>query len=286
MLGEQPEPGLWKVSKGAHTLRIHGNVWRADAMGHDVAVKQVQTVIAASNEVLGPLFSVLACEGRDALYQSQRGNLKRDSAAQGVCTVALAARQVHRRRIRRRRSCYPTAAALLLAAHELIERIGLSYAERRVAQDLCGRGRQRRFPFGGCSMEMGPVTPNRNSSRRSRENAVKYLVETMDRLETDMTQARSSRERVGSRRYGSAANIGGSGCFIRPIVGVQLVAFLARTQFEQLQREAENKLLSALERALNRNETTLVVLPVHLVSRGGGLWSSLAEQRAMGWRSR
>jgi hypothetical protein len=46
-------------------------------------------------------------------------------------------------------------------------------------------------PIRRLQYEMGPVTPDKHSSRRSRENSIKYLVETMDRLETDMTQARA-----------------------------------------------------------------------------------------------
>ncbi len=56
--------------------------------------------------------------------------------------------------------------------------------------------------------------------------------------------------------------------------------FLGQEQVAQLQLEAENKLLSAMERALNRNETTLVVLPIHFVSRGKGVVASL---RAAGY---
>ena len=51
-------------------------------------------------------------------------------------------------------------------------------------------------------------------------------------------------------------------------------------QVAQLQLDAENKLLAALERALNRNETTLAVLPIHLVSRRDGIVASL---RAIGY---
>ena len=126
---------------------------------------------------------------------------------------------------------------------------------------------------------MGPVKPDKSSSRRSRENGIKYLIETMDRLETDMTQARA---RANAWATGDMAAL--QTLIEADASYAQSLAyswpFLEQGQVAQLQLEAENKLLSALERALNRNETTLVVLPIHIVSRGQGVVASL---RAAGY---
>lgn len=274
VLGEQPGPGLWKVSKGAHTLWIlgtyvptpQGMVWRS---------KQVEAVIAASNEVLGPYSASLRVKD-DKPYQSQRATLK-NVLPRRVYARWLSLRDKYIGEDPETEKLLPTAAALVLRARAY-ERIGLSYADdvwRRIYQVAGGNA----VPVRRLEYEMGPVAPDKSSSRRSRENAVKYLVETMDRLEVDMTQARARANAwatgdmpVLQTLVEADASYAQSLAYSWPFLGPEEVV--------RLQREAENKLLSALERALNRNETTLVVLPIHLVSRGNGVVSSL---RAAGY---
>lgn len=271
VLGQQPGPGLWKVSKGSHTLWIlgtyvptpQGMVWRS---------KQVEAVIAASNEVLGPYSASLRVKDEKP-YQSQRGTLK-DILPRKVYARWRSLRDKYIGEDPETEQLLPTAAALLLRSRAY-ERIGLSYADdvwRRI-YEVAGANT---VPVRQLQYEMGPVTSDKNSSRRSRENAVKYLVETMDRLETDMTQARA---RANAWATGEMA-------VLQTLVEAdasyaQSLAyswpFLAQDEVAKLQLTAENKLLSALERALNRNETTLVVLPIHLVSRGNGVVSSLRK---------
>lgn len=274
VLGEQPGPGLWKVVKGSHSLWIlgtyvptpQGMVWRS---------KQVEEVIAASNEILGPYSASLRVKDEKP-YQSRGGTLQ-----------SVLPRKVYAR-WRTLRDKYigedpetekllPTAAALLLRSRAY-ERIGLSYGDdvwRRI-YEVAG---QHVVPIRRLQYEMGPVTADKGSARRSRENSVRYLVETMDRLEADMTQARA---RANAWARGDMEQL-------KTLVDAdasyaQSLAyswpFLGQDQVGQLQLEAENKLLSALERALNRNEVTLVVLPIHIVSRGNGVVASL---RAAGY---
>lgn len=269
VLGEQPGPGLWKVSKGSHTLWIlgtyvptpRGMVWRS---------RQVEEVIAASNEVLGPYSASLRVQDAKP-YQSRGATLKR-----------VLPRKVYAR-WRTLRDKYigedpetdkllPTAAALLLRARAY-ERIGLSYGDdvwRRIYRVAGEHG----VAIRPLQYEMGPVTPDKGSARRSRENSVNYLIETMDRLQVDMTEtraranawARGDMERLGTL-VEADASYAQSLAYSWP--------FLGQDQVAQLQREAENKLLSALVRALNRNDVTLVVLPIHIVSRSNGVVASL-----------
>jgi len=49
---------------------------------------------------------------------------------------------------------------------------------------------------------------------------------------------------------------------------------------QRLRTEAENKLLTAIERAVNRNETTFAALPMHLLLGKDGV---LARLRASGY---
>lgn len=74
VVGEHPGPGLWKVSKGSHTLWLLGTyvptpkgmIWRS---------KQVESVIEVSNEVLGP-YSVSLRVQEAQPYLARKGTLK------------------------------------------------------------------------------------------------------------------------------------------------------------------------------------------------------------------
>ncbi|HEY0682304.1 MAG TPA: TraB/GumN family protein [Steroidobacter sp.] len=274
VLGEQPGPGLWKVSKGGHTLWIlgtyvptpRGMVWRS---------KQVEAVIAASNEVLGPYSASLRVK-ESKPYQA-RGNKLRDVLPRRVHARWRSLRDEYIGEDAETESLLPTAAALLLRA-QAYERIGLTHADD-VWRTIYRQAGSHGVPIRPLAYEMGPVTPDNNSSRLARQNGVTYLVETMDRLETDMTQARARANawalgdmEVLKTLVEADASYAQSLAYSWP--------FLSQQQVVDLQRQAENKLLSALERALNRNETTLVVLPVHLILRGNGVVSSL---RAAGY---
>jgi hypothetical protein len=126
---------------------------------------------------------------------------------------------------------------------------------------------------------MGPVTPNRNRSRLSRENGIKYLVDTMDRLESDITQ---SRARANAWAVGDMEAlerlVETDASYAQSLA--QSWPFLSQEEVQRLQLDAENKLLSAIERALNRNQTTFAALPVHLISRRDGV---IARLRAAGY---
>jgi hypothetical protein len=269
VLGEQPGPGLWKVTKGSHSLWIlgtyvptpQGMVWRS---------RQVEEVIAASKEVLGPYSASLRVQGATP-YQS-RGDKLKDVLPRRVYARWRTLRDKYIGEDPETEKLLPTAAALLLRSRAY-ERIGLSYAED-VWQRIYEVAGEHVVPIRPLQYEMGPVTPDKGSARRSRENSVNYLVETMDRLEVDMTQARA---RANAWARGDMEQL-------KTLVEAdasyaQSLAyswpFLGQDQVGQLQQEAENKLLSALERALNRNEVTLVVLPIHIVSGGKGVVASL-----------
>jgi hypothetical protein len=171
----------------------------------------------------------------------------------------------------------PTAAALLLRARAY-EQIGLTSADDvwRTIYRLAGANA---VPVWRQEYEMGPITPNKNRSRLSRQNGTMYLVETMDRLEADISQsrARANAWAVGDVEALKAlvetdASYAQSLAYSWP--------FLSQEEVQRLQSDAENKLLSAIERALNRNQTTFAALPVHLVLRRNGVVSSL---RAAGY---
>ena len=274
VVGEQPGPRLWRVSKGSHTVWILGThvptpremVWRS---------KQVEAVIATASEVLGP-YAVSLRVKETQPYQARGDKLKR----------ILPRREYDRwRKLRDKyigkdaqsETLLPTAAALLLQARAF-ERNGLTYTDD-VWRTIYKLANANVVPVRRQDYEMGPVTPPKNSSRVSRQNGIKYLIETMDRLESDIAQ---SRARANAWAVGDVdalkALVETDASYAQSLA--YSWPFLSQDEVNQLQSDAENKLLSAIERALNRNESTFAALPVHLLLRRDGVVSRL---RASGY---
>jgi hypothetical protein len=274
VVAEQPGPGLWRVTKGSHTLWIMGTyaptprgmVWRS---------RQVESVIASANEVLGPYSATLRVKGTQA-YQA-KGQTLRKVLPRRVYQRWLTLRDKYIGKDAETETLLPTAAALLLQARAY-ERNELAYTDD-VWRTIYKLANASVVPIWRQDYEMGPVTPGKNSSRLSRENGIKYLVETMDRLESDIAQARAraSAWAVGDVEVLKSlvetdASYAQSLAYSWP--------FLSNDEVHQLQSDAENKLLSAMERAINRNERTFAALPVYLIARRDGV---IARLRASGY---
>ena len=274
VVGEHPGPGLWRVTKDTHTVWIlgtyaptpQGMVWRS---------KQVESVIATADEVLGPYAVSLRVKGAQP-YQVKGQALKK-ILPRRVYQRWLPLRDKYIGKDAATESLLPTAAALLLQARAY-ERNGLAYTDD-VWRTIYKLANANTVAVWRQDYEMGPVVPGKNSSRLSRENGIKYLVETMDRLERDIAQ---SRARANAWAVGDVealktlvetdASYAQSLAYSWP--------FLGQDEVNRLQSGAENKLLSAIERALNRNETTFAALPVHLIARRDGV---VARLRAAGY---
>jgi len=98
----------------------------------------------------------------------------------------------------------------------------------------------------------------------ARKNGVKYLAETMDRLSSDIRDARSRANAWATGDISALqalieqdASYARSRAYGWP--------FLSDEDVQRLHQEAENQLLAAIERAINRNETTFAALPIHLL---------------------
>lgn len=274
VVGEQPGPGLWRVSKGSHSLWIlgtyaptpRGMVWRS---------RKVESVIASANEVLGPYSATLRVKGTQA-YQAKGQTLRR-VLPRRVYERWRSLRDKYIGKDPETETLLPTAAALLLQARAY-ERNGLAYTDD-VWRTIYKLANTSVVPVWRQDYEMGPVAPGKNSSRMSRENGIKYLVETMDRLESDIAQ---SRTRANAWAVGDVealkALVESDASYAQALA--YSWPFLSQDEVHQLQSGAENKLLSAIERALNRNETTFAALPVHLIARRDGV---VARLRAAGY---
>jgi uncharacterized protein YbaP (TraB family) len=274
VVGEHPGPGLWKVSKRSHSLFILGThgplpadlVWRS---------REVEAAIARSNEILGA-YSVSLRVDQEGALQSTREQLK----------DVLPPRMYAQWRALRDKyigdkaadSLLPAAAALLLQARAY-ERSGLTYSDG-VWRTIYRLAQERGVAIRPQNYDTRLVAVERRRTASARKNGVKYLAETMDRLSSDIREARS---RANAWATGDISAL-------RELIAKDASharsrayswPFLSDDQVQSLHREAENQLLATLERAINRNEATFAALPMHLLLGKEGV---LARLRASGYR--
>lgn len=274
VVGEHPGPGLWKVSKGPHILLILGThvplpedfVWRS---------KEVASAIARSNEVLGA-YSVSLRVDQEAAFQSRSGKLK----------ALLPPRMYAQWRVLRDKyiaddnqtdRLLPAAAALMLQARAY-ERSGLTYSDavwRKIYQ-LAG---EHGVPVWPQNYDTKLVAGEWRRSRRARQNGVRYLAETMDRLGADIRGARAGANAWATGDIPALKDLAETDASYARSLAYSW-PFLSEKEVQRLHSEAENKLLTAIERALNRNEATFAALPIHLLLRKDGV---IARLRAAGY---
>jgi uncharacterized protein YbaP (TraB family) len=265
---------LWQVSKRSHSLFILGThvplpedfVWRS---------KEVESAIDRSNEILGA-YSVSLRVDQEAALQSRRGKLKE------VLTPRMYARW---RTLRNQyigdddqtEQLLPAAAALLLQARAY-ERSGLTYSDG-VWRKIYQLAQERGVPVRLQDYDTRLVAGEWRRTSSARKNGVKYLAETMDRLSSDIRDARSRANAWATGDISALqalieqdASYARSRAYSWP--------FLSDEEVQRLHREAENQLLAALERAINRNEATFAALPIHLLL---GVQGVIARLRASGY---
>lgn len=274
VVGEHPGPGLWKVSKGSHTLFILGThaplpkdlLWRS---------KEVESAIARSNELLGA-YSVSLRVDQEAAFQSRSGKLKE----------LLPPRMYAQWRVLRDKyigaddqtdRLLPAAAALLLQARAY-EQSGLTYSDavwRKIYQ-LAG---ERGVPVWPQNYDTRLVAGEWRRTRKAHQNGVKYLAETMDRLSSDILDARAAANAWATGDIAALQDLAETDASYARSLAYSW-PFLSDKEVQRLHNEAENKLLTALERAMNRNEATFAALPIHLLLRKDGV---IARLRAAGY---
>ena len=272
--GEHPGPALWKVSKQSHTLFILGThaplpkdlVWRS---------REVESAIARANEVLGA-YSVSLRVDQEAAFQSRRGRLKeilpaRTYAQWRTLRVQYIGKHEETDRL------LPTAAALLLQARAY-EHSGLTYSDA-VWQRIYQLAGQHGVPVRPQNYETRLVAGEWRRTGRARQNGVRYLDETMNRLSSDIRQARASANSWATGDVAALEEVAETDASYARSLAYSW-PFLTEQDVQRLHTEAENTLLTAIERAVNRNEVTFAALPIHLLLRKDGV---LARLRAAGY---
>ncbi|HKS59085.1 MAG TPA: TraB/GumN family protein [Steroidobacteraceae bacterium] len=274
VVGEHPGPGLWKVSKQSHLLYILGThtplpkdlVWRS---------REVEAAIARSNEVLGA-YSVALRVDQEAAFQSRRGKLKdilpaRTYAQWRELRIKYIDEDEQTDRL------LPAAGAMLLQARAY-ERSGLAYSDA-VWREIYQLARKHGVPVWPQDYDTRLVAGEWRRTGKARQNGIRYLSETMNRLSSDIRQARASANSWATGDIPALRELAETDASYARLLAYSW-PFLTEKEVQRLHTEAENKLLTAMERAMNRNEVTFAALPIHLLLRKDGV---IARLRAAGY---
>lgn len=272
--GEHPGPALWKISRRSHTLFILGThaplpsdlVWRS---------KEVESAIARANEVLG-VYSVSLRVDQEAPFQSRRGRLKEILPARTYAQWRTLRNQYIEKDVETDR-LLPAAAALMLQARAF-EHSGLTYSDA-VWQRIYQLAAQHGVPVWPQNYETRLVAGEWRRTGKARQNGVRYLSETMDRLSSDIRQARVNANAWATGDIAALKEVAETDASYARSLAYSW-PFLNEQDVQRLHTEAENKLLTAIERAMNRNEVTFAALPIHLLLRKDGV---IARLRAAGY---
>jgi uncharacterized protein YbaP (TraB family) len=268
--GERPGPGLWKITRDGHVLWLLGThsplpvfmTWRSE---------QVETVISESNEVLGtyavslkvpeatqriarkPLKSVLSARS----YKQWR-QLKEKYLGDQLPTEKL----------------LPAEAAILLQS-SAYRRAGLVDSQDtwrtvyRLARDY--KVPIQRMDY---EIDLADQKPAKPDARRG----VAYLEQTMQRLDADIKQAVARANAWGNGDIEQLRTLAESDASYASLLA-RSWPYLSKEQSESVAEHAENRLVSELDRALRRNQTTFAGLPIYLLFKDDG---PVAAMRALG----
>jgi TraB/PrgY/gumN family len=273
VVAERPGPRLWRVTSSTHTLWILGTQtplpqrmkWRS---------AEVEAAIAASNEVLGAYSVSLRMAG---LQPVEPQTLKR----------ALP-RKVYKRWVTMRdkyigprfatEDLLPASAALLLQAGAY-EHAGLTSTDD-VWRSIYGLARLYDVPVRSQQFDVERDSREKVSQREAREAGVRFLVQTMDRLETDLA---ASSKRANAWADGDMTTL----LQLAPNDEAYAASFarswpfLSEEEVARMVANEDSRLAATFERALRRNQTTFAALPVYLLTKRGGVLSILG---ASGYR--
>ncbi|MBO9664111.1 TraB/GumN family protein [Dokdonella sp.] len=284
--GEQPGPGLWKVSKGDHVLWILGT-WSPLPAGMSWRSKQAEELIAQSQEVLTtPRANVeIGFFRRLTLLPSLIGVRKNADGdkLEDVLPPDLYARwQVLKERyigrdkgIERQRPMF--------AARELyrkaIAKSGLSL--KNDAQSLVREiAKQHGVKVEEVNVEIEVDDPRqaiREFKSSPREADVACLRATMDRLETDLAAMKQRANAWASGDLESLRNLPYVDQTRTCISGVASAPGL-RERIAAAQARVAEEWTRAAENALARNASTFAVLPMEELTKNDGWLSRLGAK--------
>jgi TraB family protein len=268
--GERPGPGLWKITRGDHVLYLLGThsplpvfmTWRSE---------QVETAISEANEVLG-IYAV-SLKVPDEMQRVARRPLKSLLPSHSYKQW----RQLKQKYVGEQmptEELLPAEAALLLQS-SAYRRAGLvdSQDTWRTVYKLA---RDYKVPIHRMDYELDLALdkPNKAHARAG----VTYLEQTMQRLDSDIKQALARANAWAEGDVEQLRSLAEADASYASLLA-RSWPYLTKEQSESAAQQAENRLVTELDRALRRNQTTFAGLPIYLLFKSDG---PLAAMRTLG----
>ena len=261
------------MSKASHILFILGThvplpkdlVWRS---------QEVESAIARSNEVLGA-YSVSLRVDQEAAFQSRRGKLKEFLPAR-MYAQWRALRVKYIDRTSKQIVCCPLPLRCCFRPEPMSDPASPTAMLSGADLPVCA---QHGVPVWPQNYDTRLVAGEWRRTGRARQNGIRYLAETMNRLSSDIRQARASANAWATGDIAALRDLADRDASYARSLAYSW-PFLSDKEVQRLQTEAENKLLTAIERAMNSNQVTFAALPIHVLLRKDGV---IARLRAAGY---
>ncbi len=307
VIGEQPGPGLWKVSKGDHALWIVGThaplpkkmIWRS---------KQVEALVAESQEVIAPVKidtdtnigffrAITLVPALLGAAKNPNDALLKDVVPADVYAKWLPLKEKYLGRDRGVEKWRPTFAAQELRS-EAVNRSGLGY-EPVVwpVVSKAAKGSKVKITALEVKMKLQFDEPRAalKNFRRTEFSDLECFAKTLDGLESDLetmklrANAWSTGDIDALRRLTKTDP--GEDCMellqtaimrgqLADKVGAQDTVANVKREIERVAKEAERKWIAAAESALASHRTTFAVLPIQEILHPKGY---VAKLRALGY---
>ena len=273
--GVHPGPGLWKVSRGEHTLWILGThaplpwrlTWRS---------QQVEFVMTEAQQVIGPYSASISLQGGDPF--ATKGPPLRKLLPRKRYSQWLALKKKYIGENADVERALPVTAALLLRSGAF-ERSGLTNADQ-VWRQIYELAERYQVPVSATHQVDKEVEWDaRRDGARAQRVGLEFLVNTMDTLESDV---RAARVRANAWATGDLEALKEQAALDRDLAYLYAGSwpFLQNDELQALMTATDTRWLAAAERALKRNRTTFAALPIFMLFKEDGLVSTL---RAMGY---
>jgi hypothetical protein len=266
--GEQPGPSLWEVTDGEHSLWILAS-YAPLPSGLKWKSKEVETIIAQAQEVLGAYQASFAVDGPEAL-RAKNYRLKR----------VLPRKQYQRWLTLRKKyigqieteDLLPASAATLLRVSAL-ERSGLVYTDD-LWRTIYGLAHKYGVPVSIEHQVTIPIPANTRTAKDQQRIGVDYLIETMSRIEDDV---RAAVERANAWAVGDIDVLRelakADGAYAA--MNAHSWPFLQGEQLNSALTLVDKKWVAAATATLKRNRISFAVLPAYLVFEEDGPLSVL-----------
>jgi TraB/PrgY/gumN family len=268
--GEQPGPGLWKVSRGDHALWILGThaplpgglIWRS---------QEVEWVMTEAQQVLGPYSVSFTLQGAGAFEPT--GTKLRRVLPRKTYSQWLVLKKKYLGRNDEVESALPVSAAVLLRS-AAFARNGLTNTQQ-VWRQIETLAERYQIPVTTAHQVDKPISSERRrDDARAQRKGVEYLIDTIENLESDL---RAARARANAWATGDieALRTQAEADKVSAYLYAASWPYLEDEELQALLQETDRRWVAAAESALTSHRTTFAVLPIFLLLRSDGLLSTL-----------